>query len=417
MFRKFFTLIGTVGIVVGGVALIMLMGSMRPDIEPSQPDIVPPTVFYQIAQPQSVTLDVSAQGEVRPRTDISLTAQVAGRVIKTSDEFVNGGAFKNGDLLIKIEDSDYRASTAAAKARVAQALEALRREEAEAALARRDYEDLGRSEDASELTLRVPQLAQARANYEATQAEHRAAQLNLERTEIRAPFQGRVRERIAGVGQYVSPGAQLGRIFSTDVAEIRLPLTDNDLAKLGLSLAFVETKENPGPPVRLSAMVAGRQHEWQARIARTDGAIDPATRQISAIAVVDDPYGEGADNGTPLIMGLFVDASIEGQPYDNAFVLPRSALYGRDVIYVIASDDTLQQRTVGVVSSDRDTITIASGIEPGDRIVTSPLRGAGDGDKVSPTDPSVIKPVAIEDDEPNPSESSASPVANAGGNL
>ncbi|MBL4620444.1 MAG: efflux RND transporter periplasmic adaptor subunit [Marinicaulis sp.] len=417
MFRKFFTLIGTVGIVVGGVALIMLMGSLRPDIEPSQPDIVPPTVFYQIAQPQSVTLDVSAQGEVRPRTDISLTAQVAGRVIKTSDKFVNGGAFEKDDLLIKIEDADYRASTAAAKARVAQALEGLRREEAEAALARRDYVDLGRDEVASELTLRVPQLAQARANYEASQAEHRAAQLNLERTEIRAPFQGRVRERIAGVGQYVSPGAQLGRIFSTDVAEIRLPLTDNDLAKLGLSLAFVETEENPGPPVRLSAMIAGQQHEWQARIARTDGAIDPATRQISAIAVVDDPYGEGADNGTPLIMGLFVNASIEGQPYENAFVLPRSALYGRDVIYVIASDDTLQQRTVGVVSSDRDTITIASGIEPGDRIVTSPLRGAGDGDKVSPTDPSVIKPVANDDDESAPSEYSATPVANAGENL
>ena len=104
-----------------------------------------------------------------------------------------------------------------------------------------------------------------------------------------------MRERIAGVGQYVAPGAQLGRIFSTDVAEIRLPLTDGDLAKLGLSIAFVETEENPGPPVHLSAFVAGQQHEWQARIARTDGAIDPATRQISAIAVVDDPYGERSE--------------------------------------------------------------------------------------------------------------------------
>ena len=123
------------------------------------------------------------------------------------------------------------------------------------------------------------------------------------------------------------------------------------------------------------------------RIARTDGAIDPATRQISAIAVVDDPYGEGADGGTPLAVGLFVDARIEGRPYPGAFVLPRSALYGADVIYVIMEDDTLDQRTVQVVASSRDTVTIASGVNNGERIATSPLRGAGNGDTVLPTDP------------------------------
>jgi RND family efflux transporter MFP subunit len=417
MFRKFFTIIGTAGILIGGVALIILMGSLRPKIEPSEPDIVPPTVFYKIVHSQSVTLDVSAQGEVRPRTGINLTAQVSGRVVKTSDKFVNGGAFENDDLLIKIEDADYRAAAAASRARIAQSEEALRREEAETALARRDYDDLGRDDLPSELTLRVPQLAQARANFEASQADYRAALLNLRRTEIRAPFQGRVRERIAGVGQYVTPGAQLGRIFSTDIAEIRLPLTDNDLAKLGLPIAFVETEEIPGPPVLLSAIIAGEPHEWQARIARTNGAIDPATRQISAIAVVDDPYGEGSDEGTPLAMGLFVDAMIEGRPYDNAFVLPRSALYGRDVVYVIADDDTLQKRTVGVVSSDRETITVVSGVNDGERVATSPLRGAGDGDKVSPADPSAMTPVADEDSDSDPSESGALSASNTGKNL
>lgn len=389
MFRKFFTLIGTVGGIVGIIALIMFMGSMRPNLERQAPNIAPPTVFYTIAETQSVTLDVSAQGEVRPRTDINLTAQVSGQIVSTSDAFVNGGAFKKGDTLIQIEDAPYKAAAAAARSRLAQ-------EEAEAALARRDYEDLGLDEDPTDLALRIPQLEQARAEYE-------AARLNLERTTIRAPFDGRVRERIAGVGQYVAPGAQLGRIFSTDVAEIRLALTDNDLAKLGLPFAFTATDDNPGPLVQMSAFIANKNHEWTGRIARTEGAIDPGTRQVFAIAVVNDPYGEGAaEDGTPLAMGLFVDAHIVGKPYENAIVLPRSALYGRDTVYVIKDDNTLEARTVSIVSADRDTITLASGVNPGERVVTSPLRGADNGDEVTPTDPDTITPTLDDEDETPP---------------
>ncbi len=399
MFRKIITIAGTVGIFVGGFALIGLMGALRPKVEPKEVALAPPAVFFTIAEPRAVTLDVTAQGEVRPRTDINLTAEVAGRIIKTSDAFVVGGAFKEGDLLVKIEDSDYRAAVAGAKARVAQAEEFLRREEAESDLARKDYEALGRDTDPSELTLRMPQLAQARAAYAAAKADYSSAALDLDRTEIRAPFQGRVRERSAGVGQFISPGAPIGRIFSTDVAEIRLPLTDADLAKLGLSLAFVETAENPGPPAILSGTFAGEFHEWKARIARTDGAIDPATRQISAIAVVDDPYGAGSDNGAPLPMGLYVDARIEGKPIDGAVVLPRTALYGRDTVYVIKADDTLDARTVSIVSADKNTITLAGGIADGERVVTSPLRGAKEGDKVSPTNTTDIPGASARNEE------------------
>jgi RND family efflux transporter MFP subunit len=395
--RKAATIFGTLGILAAGVGIIVLMQMSRPKLTTEEPQITPPTVFYTAATPQSVTLDVVAQGEVRPRTDITLTAQVSGRVESVSDAFVDGGAFDEGDLLIKIEDADYRFAVTSAGARVAQAEENLKREQAEAILAQRDYEELGRSQDPSELALRLPQLAQAKAAFEAARADYRAAQLNLERTEIRAPFKGRVRQREAGEGQYVAPGAQLGRIFSTDVAEIRLPLTDNDLAKLGISIAFVESDDDKGPPVHLSGEIAGRTHYWEGRIARTDGAIDPTTRQISAIAVVDDPYGAGSDNGAPLAIGLYVNALIEGRPYDNAIVLPRSALYGRDTVYVIGADDLLEKRVVDVVSADKDTITIAGGIEPGERVAISPLRGASEGDKVIPTDPNIEDKTSTEE--------------------
>ena len=171
MIRKLITVFGSLGILLVFFGFIGFMGSMRPKIEPTAVEIAPPAVFYKVAEAQAVTLDVRAQGEVRPRTDINLTAQVAGKIVDTSAAFVDGGAFDKGDLLIKIEDADYRVAVATAKARVAQAEEGLRMEEAESALAARDYEDLGRSENASELALRMPQLAQARANFEAARAE------------------------------------------------------------------------------------------------------------------------------------------------------------------------------------------------------------------------------------------------------
>ncbi len=399
MFRKFFTLIGTIGIIAGGGALIFLMGSLRPKIEPKEVALAPPAVFYATVDPKPTTLNVFAQGEVRPRTDISLTAEVAGRIVRTSDAFVAGGAFKKGELLVKIEDADYRVAVAAAKARMAQSNELLRREEAESDLAKKDYEALGREGDASDLTLRVPQLAQALAAFDAAKADYNGALLNLQRTELKAPFDGRVRERLAGEGQFISPGAAIGRIFSTDVAEVRLPLADSDLAKLGISFAFNETPEAPGPKAMLSATIGGELHEWTARIARTDGAIDPSTRQVAAIAVVDDPYGEGADDGAPLAVGLFVDAVIEGKSLDRAVVLPRTALFGRNTVYVIGEENRIVARDVVVLAADRDSITVSGGLEAGERVVTSPLRGAKGGDKVTPTDATAIPGAKRDGDE------------------
>lgn len=399
MFRKLFTVAGTIGIFVGGYALIAVMGSLRPKIEPKEVAVAPPAVFYTTVDPRPTTLNVYAQGEVRPRTDINLTAEVSGRITRMSDVFVAGGAFKKGDLLVKIEDSDYRVAVAAAKARMAQSEEGLRREEAEADLAQKDYEALGRTEEASELTLRKPQLAQARAAFDAAKADYNGALLNLQRTELKAPFDGRVRERLAGEGQFIAPGAAIGRIFSTDVAEVRLPLADGDLAKLGISLAFSETPDNPGPKATLSSTIGGEFHEWSARIARTDGAIDPSTRQIGAIAVVDDPYGKGAGDGAPLAMGLFVDAVIEGRALERAVTLPRTALFGRSTVYVIGAENKIAAREVVVLAADRDTITLAGGLEAGERVITSPLRGAKGGDKVTPTDSTAIPGATRDSDE------------------
>lgn len=384
MKRKLFTLLGTLGIALFAALIITVMNQFKPEVKTVEYTPPPPIVLFETVESRPAVLNVSAQGEVRPLTDITLTAQVSGKIVQTGAAFVDGGAFEKGDLLIKIEDADYRAALASAKARLAGAAQTLKLEQAEAELAARDYADLGKDGTPSDLVLRLPQLTQAKANYEAAKADVATATLNLERTSIRAPFKGRVRTRSAGLGQFITTGAQLGHVFSTDVAEINLSLSDNDLAKLGLPLAFNEAKDNPGPPVTLSAIVAGQTQTWQGRIARTAGAIDPSTRQLTAIAVVEDPYGAAAHNGAPLAAGLFVDATITGKPYDEAVTLPRSALHGRDVVFTIGDNNRLEERKVFVATSTRNTITIISGLEEGARVVTSPLRGAGNGDTVLP---------------------------------
>ncbi len=411
--RKFITVFATLGIFVAGFMLIGLMGAARPKLQRAAPQITSPAVFYIVAKPESVTLDVFAQGEVKPRTDITLTAEVSGRVLRTDPRFVDGGAFKAGDLLLKIDDSDYRVQVAGARARLAQAEENLRREEAESRLAQKDAEELGKGASASDLTLRRPQLAQARAQFESARADLGAAQLDFERTNILAPFQGRVRTRSVGEGQYVGPGAQLGRIFSTDVAEIRLSLTDNDLGKLGLPFGFVESGATPGPSVELTGEIANVAHRWVGRVARTDGAIDPSTRQVTVVAAVDDPYGAGADAGAPLAIGLYVDAKITGKKFENAFKMPRTALHGRNEVYVIGKGDVLEKREVTVASAERDTIIVSAGLKPGDRVVTSPLRGADAGMKVIPEDPTKPDP-DLPDDGPTPASATEKAIG-AGG--
>lgn len=394
MIRKIFVVLGTFGtvgaIVVGFVILIGVMGAMRPTPEKGEATFAPPTVFYRVAESQPVNLSVSAQGEVAPKTEITLTAQVSGKVVAKSPNFADGGVIRKGEMLIQLEQEDYRLNVTQADARVAQAKQALDLAEAEAELAERDWEEMGGLESnatPSALTLRQPQLNQARANYAAAEADLRNARLALERTTIRAPFDGRIRRKNADIGQYITPGSQVAQLFATDVAEIRLPMTDSDLAKLDLPLAFEAENYDDGPLVNLTASVAGQQRNWQGHVVRTDAAIDPGTRQISAIAEVRDPYGRGSDNGFPLAMGLFVDAQIEGRELENAIIIPRIALQDEGIVFVVKADDTVEARNVIITASVQDGLVVTSGLNSGDKVIVSRVSGLDEGDKVTPLSP------------------------------
>ncbi len=377
--------------IAGFIALGLLKPDPKKDLQTTK--AVPVLATVPIAKP--TRLEVLTQGEVQARTEIDIVPQVGGKIEYISKGFLEGGTFVRDEILIQIEKADYELRVVQAEATVAQARQALVREQAEAAIARKDWDELGVGE-ASALTLRKPQLAQAEAALAAAKASLADANLQLMRTAIRAPFAGRVRTKNADVGQFVTPGARLGRIFSTSVVDVRLPLTDAELAKLSLPLAFAETEGNLGPEVELSAKVLGEDRIWRGRITRTDSAIDPATRVLFAFVEVQDPYGAGSDEGMPLLVGLFVQAKVHGKALPSALVIPRSALRGNNQVY-LAKGDELSIVEVEVASSDRDVAIITNGLHEDDEVITSPVLGARDGLKIERVTRSVAKQTAKEE--------------------
>jgi len=373
LLRKFLVVAIPIAIIAGFFVLASVVIAMTKKPKEKKRNFNTLAVIADYAKQDDVQLTVRTQGEARPQIEIDLVPQVGGKIVYVSPNFIEGGIFRKGEMLIRVEDADFKVAVIRAEAGVAQAQQSLVREKAEGEIARRDYEELGRGEP-SPLALREPQQAQARASLQAAEAELESAKLNLSRTEVRAPFSGRVRTKSSDIGQFVAPGGRLGRIFSTDVVEVRLPLSDTQLAKLDLPLAYVTKDRSTAPKVDLSAKVAGKTRHWDGRIMRTDSVYDTQTRALFAIAEVFDPYGKGAsEDGVPLAPGLFVDADIDGKSFDDVIVIPRDGLRPQNEVYIVDGKGDAEIRQVTVLDASADRAVLTSGIKAGELVVLSPM--------------------------------------------
>jgi RND family efflux transporter MFP subunit len=371
------TILALVGMAVLAFVTVQII---KPEPEQADEKFAGLSVFSESVSVDDLNFNVSAQGEVRPRREIVVAPQISGRIAFVSQDFIDGGFIRKGQVLVRLETADYQLAVVRAQSGVASAEQRLAREEAEAEIARQDLIDLGIT-DSSPLARREPQLAEARAALESAKAQLADAELGLSRTAVVAPFDGRVREENVEVGQFASPGQSLGRVFATDVVEVALPITDDQLGQLGLPLAFAESSTQQGPSVVFSAAVAGQQRQWTGRVTRTSAAVNPQTRLINIIAQLNDPYGAGSDEGAPMAPGLFVNADIAGRKIENLLVAPRSAIRGGDNIF-IGRPDTGELRIYGVdlVHSSPDGAWFRSDqVAPGDLAIISPIRGSNDG--------------------------------------
>ncbi|HMB52050.1 MAG TPA: efflux RND transporter periplasmic adaptor subunit [Thermoanaerobaculia bacterium] len=368
-----------------GVAVAVAAVKLRPQPERRSVETPPPLVQVLRVAIEPVALDVPSQGTVEPLTESTLVAQVAGRVTAVADDFAAGAFFRAGQTLVEIDRRDYQLAVRDAEAALAQAEVGLEREQAEAAVARREWEELGRGGEPSPLVLRKPQLAQARAAVAAAEAAVERAGLNLQRTRLSAPFDGRVRAKLADLGQYVAPGTPLAELYSTSVAEVRLPVPQDDLAFLDVGIGWSAPRGGAAPSVVLSSRLAGRLESWTGRVVRTGAEIDRETRMLDVYARVDDPLASHG-GGSPLPMGLFVEAEIAGRPADAA-LLPRRALRttgrsGDDEVMVVGEDGVLRFRRVDVLRARGERVYVGGGLEDGELVVVSRLTEAVDGMRV-----------------------------------
>lgn len=372
-------------VIISAIVGFAIMGAMKPEPEKKAEVLKAVPVLTAIARTESVRLSAISQGEVQPRVEVKLVPQVSGKISYMSPSFIEGGRFNRGDLLVKIDPEEYQLKVVQAKASVAQAETALALEKSEAAIAVEDWQDIGRG-SASELTLRKPQMLEAEASLAAAQAALSEAELLLSRTRLIAPFTGRVSTREVNLGEFVSGGESLGSIYGTDVMDVRIPLTNQNLAQTQLGLGFEASKNTPSRPVILTADVAGVMRQWEGQLVRTDSRYDPTTRVLYAYVEVKDPFGAGSDDGVPLAPGLFVNAEVMGETLLDAVIVPRAALRGSDQVYIANSDDTLSIKTVTVKSSDRNRVVISSGLSQGESVITSPVRGVATGMKIARVD-------------------------------
>ena len=357
-------------IIVATFIAISLLSAFKPEAKKRPiPETVVRVDTIQVER-NAYPILVNANGTVEAETRGELVAQIRGEIVATSDNFKTGGSFKKGDVLIEIDRRDYQAEASRALATLSQSQANFRREQANAKQAVLDWERLGNTEPAPDLVLRKPQLTAAQAELDSAQATFDAAQLNLSRTQITAPYDGRIIERRAVLGQYLGVGAIIAEVFATDGVEVRLPISQEEFSQLGLDTFDTET-DTGRYPVRLSNEVGGQVYTWDAVITRTDSTFDVNTRQIDIIAEVSNPF-DRINGRPPLKIGQFVKATITGRTVENVFVIPNKSIREGSYVYTVR-DGKLTKQNISVFWQDDRNALLADGLAEDEMVVTTAL--------------------------------------------
>ena len=362
-------LIGPLVVIVITVLITGALISNKPEPEVGEAAVNRIGVYVERATRTGARAEVTVYGEVRPRVQIDVISEVSGRVTRVSPRFIEGGSIGAGDALLTIEDRDYVLAVSEARARLA-----ARRLELEQALADADVakKQLAGEANPSDLALKKPQIAQARAGVQAAELSLSRAESDLSRTQISLPFDARITETMVDEGQYVGAGRTVASVFSTDVAEVRLPLTDADIAALGVPIGY-EADEGAGLRVQLSTDIAGATRKWTGRLVRLDASLDSRTRSTFGTVEVANPF-DVADGDMPMAPGLFVAADIEGRTLADVLAIPAAGLRAGGRVFIMNNDDLLEVRSVIVAHATASVAYLSSGVEEGDRIIVSPIR-------------------------------------------
>lgn len=359
-----------------GIAVIaaVIMTVSRPAPQRLPPETPPPaTVKVVIANPQPHAPVVTATAKVTAKRDIDLTVQVTGLINAVEANFSRGATVKQGDLLITVDDQDYLTALARAESELAKAKETLATEKGAARQARREWRDLT-NDEANDLFLRRPQVAAAEASLKSAQFNLEQAKTDLERTRVRAPFSGQISDIRANLGQYVSVGTPLARLVSTGFLEITVPLTLNDINRLGLE------RSRQGEPLWQRDVDVVYTHGFgatssvSARLMRFDLMADEETQVRHAIIEIQN-------EDTRINPGELVSVNIPGNVQPSSLWLPEQALYQRSEVMTVV-DDRLVPVDIKLLEI-RDGQILVSGLEAGTAVVVERPLWSGPGTAVN----------------------------------
>jgi RND family efflux transporter MFP subunit len=368
-----------------GIVLIGLVGMIVLISARSEPQKMPgreegALVEILELQPESRQVVVSATGTVEASQKAEIVPQVSGRVTELASNLVLGGFFKKGDLLFRVEDIDYRLAVDRARAAVTKAEFNLAKEEGNARVARQEWErlQLQGGGDPNPLVLNEPQLNNARAELSAAGASLRQAEIDLERTRLRAPFDCIVSAKTIDQGQYVRAGSGVATVIGTATAEIVVPLPLEETAWLDIPRPG---GGKTGSPALISSRLGNRDQVWSGKVSRSLSVIDAASRMARVVVEVNDPYnlaGRQAKQLT-LAVGMFVEVRLEGSVLPDIIAVPRRALRENDIVWLADGDNRLRMQQVTVLRLEREEAFISEGVRAGDRLVLTNLTGAAEG--------------------------------------
>ncbi|MBS3798594.1 efflux RND transporter periplasmic adaptor subunit [Pseudoalteromonas sp. BDTF-M6] len=352
-----------IGVLGVSVALFATFMAMKKPPEQKQQENIAPLVEVTPVNLTDVTMQVHSYGEVMAQEQTELVAQVSGQVVSIAEQFVKGGFVKQGDELIRIDPNDYEAALIEAQAGLAQAQSALEIEQAQAHVAKTEWQRIKDNANAvipSELYLRKPQLAEKLAKFRAAQAQVKRAKRNLERTSIRAPYDALVTAKKISLGSVVNPGNVLGQIDATSIAKVRLPVANQDLQYL--------IDGGIGAKVTLTSEVAGKMRTWQGSIVRNEGVVDKRSRMTYLVAYVEQPYQQAY----PLRFGAYTNARIVGKSVRDAAIVP-SHLIKDNRIALIDNEIKLMFSDLEVIREQDGMAFVTAGLQSGQQIITSAL--------------------------------------------
>ena len=366
-------------ILVGALLGAKLLIQFKPEAAKEGREIVKPVVEVLVLKPVAYKVILPSQGIIEPITQTMASAEVAGRIIWVSDKFEAGERFTVGvtpetsDVLLRIDPTDYEAALAQAQANEAEAELTLATELARQSQSKRDWDKLKSTGAPTALVLREPQVKSARSHLAAAKSAVAKAQADLARTELRAPYNGRIRSTATDLGSFAAPGSPLAELYRTDILEIRLPLSLDDYA-------FIDSFEGGERTLRvdLKVEIAGRSYDWSAEIVRTEGQVDRASRSVYVVARIKTAeLSEKFDNTEIdlLAPGLFVKAQIHGRTFDSVFLVPRKAFYTPDNVVLIDESNRLRLRKVNILRNDGKyvLVQVGAGLEPGERVCQTAL--------------------------------------------